>query len=112
MISSPDHTVRHSRARLLRDAVHTSLAATFTPTRRVLFWDDKAVVVPGFQVRVDGIHAIVRYVQPRDGAARDRRVRARAMLEQYRQTLVAQGWQADIVDERRKTPYLRCNTSC
>ncbi len=51
MISLPDHAVRHSRAQLLRDAVHTSLAATFTPTRRVLFWDDKAVVVPGFQVR-------------------------------------------------------------
>jgi hypothetical protein len=112
MIRSPGQAVRLSTAQLLRDAVHTSLAATFTPTRRVLFWDGQPVVVPGFQVRADGTHAIVRYVQPRAGAARARRVRARAMLEQYRQMLIAQGWQADIVDERRKSPYLRCNTSC
>lgn len=94
--------------RHLCDSIHATLATTFTPARLFLSWADQPTVVPGFQVRTTGIDVIVRYVQPRDGAQRTRRARALAMLEQYRLTLLASGWQVNIIDEPRKVPYLYC----
>jgi hypothetical protein len=93
---------------VLGDAVRATLQTTFTAARLILAWDDEPTVVPGFQVRANGLHVVVRYIQPRAGAPSVRRAQARAMLEQYRLALLAQRWQVDLVDEPRKTPYLRC----
>jgi hypothetical protein len=93
----------------LCDSVQATLATTFTPARLFLSWADQPTVVPGFQVRTTSIHVVVRYVQPRDGALSVRRARARAMIEQYRLTLLALGWQVDVFDEPRKMPHLRCS---
>jgi hypothetical protein len=93
----------------LCDSVQATLATTFTPARLFLSWADQPTVVPGFQVRTTGIQVVVRYVQPRDGALSVRRARARAMIEQYRLTLLALGWHVDVFDEPRKMPHLRCS---
>ncbi len=92
----------------LCDTVRAALETTFTAARQVLVWDDEPTIVPGFQARADGLAVIVRYLQPPDGAIGLRRTRARAMLEQYRLTLVARGWQVDVVEAGRSMPYLRC----
>jgi len=101
-------TALHSAPLLLCDAVRTTLMARFAPARLLLCWNDQPIVVPGFRVRPDGAHAVVRYTQPRVGTREARRTRARAMLGQYRQALLAQGWQADLIDEPRRIPSLRC----
>ena len=92
----------------LRDSVDMTLATTFTPARLFLSWADQPIVVAGFQARSTGAAVVVRYVQPRDGAQRTRRACAQAMIEQYRLTLLAAGWQVEVIDESRKMPYLRC----
>jgi len=101
-------TLRPTRQLPLDDAVRATLEATFSAARLILAWDDQPTVVAGFQVRADGLSVVVRYIQPSAGAPSIRRARACAMLEQYRQALLAQSWQVDLVDEPRKTPYLRC----
>src|SRR5262245_30819433 len=108
MRGSFSSAVRRTAPLLLCDAVYTALTATFAPARLLLCWNDQPIVVPGFQVRPDGAHAIVRYIQPRVGTPQSQRAHACAMLEQYQQVLLAQGWQVDLVDEPRRTPYLRC----
>ena len=89
---------------VLGDAVRATLETTFTAARLILAWDDEPTIIPGFQVRAEGLHVIVRYIQPRTGTLQARRARACAMLEQYRQTLAAAGWQADVIDEPRRLP--------
>jgi hypothetical protein len=108
MSRSVNSTPRPSAPQLLRHALRRTLAASFPPARRILSWNDLPIVTPGFQVRVAGTHVVVSYIQPRDSAPTARRIQARTMLEQYRQTLVAAGWQVNLVDERSKIPYLRC----
>ena len=104
IISTSPHTPQQ-----LCDSIHAALATTFTPARLFLSWADQPTVIPGFQVRTTGMDVIVRYVQPRDGVRSLRRAHALAMIEQYRLTLLASGWQVDVIDEPRKMPHLRCS---
>jgi hypothetical protein len=105
--ASSASSAQHS-ASLLCEAVEMTLAARFAPARRLFCWNDQPLVVPGFQVRPDGVSAVVRYIQPRAGTLQAQRARTQLMLKQYRQTLVTQGWQVDCVDEPKRPAYLRC----
>ena len=107
-ILSKRTSLRPTQQLPLGDTVRATLETTFTAARLILAWDDEPTIVPGFQVRADGLHVIVRYIQPRTGTPQARRACACVMLEQYRQTLAAAGWQADVIDEPGKTPHLRC----
>lgn len=101
-------SLRPTRQHPLDDAVRATLEPTFSAARLILARDDQPTVIPGFRVRSNGADAVVRYIQPRTGAPGMRRARACTMLEQYRQALLSQGWQVDLVDEPRRTPFLRC----
>jgi len=108
MHESANRELHPSAPRSMCDSVHAMLAATFMPARLFLSWADQPIIMPGFRVRITGGHVIVQYVQPHDGALRMRRACARLMIEQYRLTLLANGWHIDVVDDSRKMPYLRC----
>jgi hypothetical protein len=93
----------------LCDIVQATLAATFTPARLLLSWADQPIIMPGFHVRTTGVSVVVRYVQSRDSALSVRRTCARRMIEQYRLALLATGWQVDVIDQFRRSPFLRCS---
>jgi|SRR5688500_8040713 hypothetical protein len=108
MCESSNRKLRPSTQHRLCDTVQATLAATFTPARLLLSWADQPIIMPGFQVRTTGDYVVVRYVQSRDGALSMRRACARIMIEQYRLTLLATGWHIDVIDEFRRSPFLRC----
>lgn len=108
MLSSSQHTAYSRAPRHLCDAIYMTLTVTFPPARLLLSWNDRPILVPGFQVRPEGRDAVVRYIQPADGPPGVRRARAWEMLDRYRHALLAQGWQIKLVDQPRRTPYLLC----